>query len=115
MTASYRAFEKIKEKYNLVQREKTTLFGANIDTWTFSDALNARGFVIEYKLGLRFAGKCFYDADDDCIKFVGIVNVEQSNFDDKIKSLREMFDKASIKMKHYRMEKRIEKIEGDFE
>lgn len=115
MTASYRAFKKIKEKYNLVQREKTTLFGANIDTWTFSDALNAKGFVIEQKLDFRFAEKCLYDSKNDYIKFVGIVPIEPSNYDAKIRTLREMFEKAQFEMKQYRMEKRIEKIEGDFE
>lgn len=107
-------FDEIKEKYNLVKRERTTLFGAKIETWTFPDALNAKGFVVEYKFGFKFAGQCFYDAVDDCIKFIGIVPVEPSNYDYKIKSLREMFIKAQLKMKHYRMEKRIEKIEGDF-
>lgn len=112
---SFKAFNEIKEKYNLVQRERTTLFGAKIDTWTFPDALGARGFVIEYKLGLRFAGKCFYDTDDDTIKFIGIVPVEPSEYDNKIKSLREMFVKAQLKMKEHRMKNKIEKIEGDFE
>lgn len=111
MTASYRAFIEIKEKFNLVQH---AVIG-DWTSWTFPDAINAKGFVVEYKLGLRFAEKCVYDSKNDYIKFVGIVPIEPSNFDDKIKSLREMFDKASIKMKHYRMEKRIEKIEGDFE
>ena len=111
---SFGAFGEIREKYNLVKRERTTLFGATIDTWTFPDALNAKGVVVEYKLGLRFAGQCFYDTVDDCIKFIGLVPVEPSNYDYKIKSLREMFIKAQIQMKHYRMEKRIEKIEKDF-
>lgn len=112
---TFKAFEGIKEKYGLVQCKRTTLFGAKIDTWAFPDALNANGFVIEHIFGLRFADKCFYDADDDCIKFIGMVNVEPSNFDYKIKSLREMFVNAQIKMKQHRMENKIERIKGDFE
>lgn len=110
----FNAFDKIKEKYNLVQRERTTLFGVKIETWTFPDALNAKGWVIEYKYGFRFAGNCFYDVVDDCIKFIGIVNVEPSNYDYKIKSLREMFDNEQIKMKQHRLKNKMEKIEGDF-
>ena len=56
-----------------------------------------------------------YDADDDCIKFIGLVPVESSNYDYKIISLREMFDKAQLDMKQYRMENRIKKLDGDFE
>jgi hypothetical protein len=110
-----KAFEEIKEKYNLVHNESLTLCGVKIDDWTFSDALNAKGFVIEYKLGFRFAEKCLYDSKYDFIKFVGIVFVEPSNYDSKIRKLREMFDKAQFDMKQYRIEKRIKKLDGDFE
>lgn len=110
----FNAFDKIKEKYNLFQRERTTLFGTKTETWTFPDALNAFGFVVEYKLGLKFADKCYYDADDDCIKFIGIVPVEPSNYDYKIKSLREMFDNEQIKMKQHRLKNKMEKIKVDF-
>ena len=111
---SWKAFDEIKEKYNLVKRETTTFLGAELETWTFSDALNAMGSVIWYRLGLHFAEKCFYDTIDDCIKFIGVIPIEPSNFDNKIKSLREMFDKANLRMKQYRMKKRIEEIKGDF-
>lgn len=111
MIASYRAFNKIKEKYNFIQH---AVIGDWV-SWTFPDALNAKGFVIEQKLDFRFAEKCLYDSKNDYIKFVGIVPIEPSNYDAKIRTLREMFEKAQFEMKQYRMEKRIEKIEGDFE
>lgn len=114
MISDFVAFDKIKEKYNLVQCELTTIVGDKIETWTFQDALNAKGFVVEHKLGLRFANKCLYDEDDDCIKFIGLVPVEQSNYDYKIKSLREMFDNEQIKMKQYRLKNKMEKIKEDF-
>lgn len=111
---SFKAFDEINEKYNLVKRKTIDFLGAKMDTWTFSDALNAMGFVVGYKLGFKIAEKCFYDTVDDCIKFIGVVPIEPSNFDNKIKSLREMFDKANLRMKQYRMIKRIEEIKGDF-
>ena len=107
---SFKAFDEIKEKYNLVKRKTTDFLGAKMDTWTFSDALNAMGFVIGYKLGFAFAEKCFYDTVDDCIKFVGVIPIEPSNFDNKIKSLREMFDKANLRMKQYRMKNELKKL-----
>lgn len=110
-----KAFEEIKEKYNLVQCELTTIVGDKIETWTFPDALNAKGFAVVDKLGLKFANKCLYDADNDCITFIGLVPVESSNYDYKIISLREMFDNAQLDMKQYRMENRIKKLDGDFE
>lgn len=110
-----KAFEEIKEKYNLVQCELTTIVGDKIETWTFPDALNAKGFAVEDKLGLKFANKCLYDADDDCIKFIGLVLVVPNNYDSKVRKLREMFDKAQFDMKQYRMENRIKKLDGDFE
>lgn len=110
---SIKAFDEIKGKYNLVSK-RTTIFGFNLDTWTFPDALNAKGFAIGYKLGLRFADKCFYDSEDDDIKFIGVVTVEPSNYEYKIKSLREMFDIAKLKMKQYRMKNKIKDIEKDF-